>query len=81
MSNFIFVFNYCVTDCGEEPTIANGFVTSGSSEVGARRTIQCNFGYEISGSGSITCQADSTWTLPGSCIRGKLQSNNIYLTN
>ncbi|WAR09074.1 hypothetical protein MAR_019032 [Mya arenaria] len=48
-----------------KPTISHGFVSgNANTELNSTETVSCNTGYDLSGDGTITCQANKTWTTP-----------------
>ena len=64
-------YNLYVVDCGTPTTPASGKVTltqAGVTAYGATATQSCNPGYDLSGSASISCGADGSWSaLPVTC--------------
>ena len=53
--------------CNNLPSVTNGRINSGSSEVGSVRDIHCNSGYQLNGNRQIFCGQNGIWTLPGTC--------------
>ncbi|KAK7506491.1 hypothetical protein BaRGS_00001966, partial [Batillaria attramentaria] len=54
--------------CGQAPSVENGYVTGSTGPVfGSTADYTCAEGYELTGSSTITCQADGTWTTPPAC--------------
>ena len=54
-----------IVDCGEPTTPASGKVTlthAGVTTYGATATQRCNPGYDLSGSASISCGTDGSWS-------------------
>ncbi|XP_052807926.1 receptor-type tyrosine-protein phosphatase eta-like [Mya arenaria] len=52
-----------------KPTISHGFVSgNANTELNSTETVSCNTGYDLSGDGTITCQANKTWTTPPTCV-------------
>ena len=59
--------------CGETlPEIANGWIDRGSNDVGSRRLVQCDLGYDRKGLEHIECQRTGQWSaLETTCERSK----------
>ena len=58
-----------VNQCQDPPTFPNALLRSGRNDIGSSRILQCDDGYEISGSSIavITCTSTLSWTNPGNC--------------
>ncbi|KAL5017423.1 hypothetical protein ScPMuIL_007012 [Solemya velum] len=55
--------------CDEPPGLENAEIDVGTVTVGSIRHYTCYYGMGMYGSGSVTCQADSTWsTLDSQCF-------------
>ena len=54
-------------NCGNIPVIGNGTFSMGSSEIGSKRTLLCDNGYNPSGITFIECLRDGTWSSVGRC--------------
>lgn len=55
--------------CDEPPELENAEIDVGTVTVGSIRHYTCSDGLGMYGSGSATCQADSTWsTLDSQCF-------------
>ena len=65
--------------CFNIPIIANGIVTGGGDQVHASRNIECNPGYEITGSRTIYCQESRQWTAPGVCRKSKSRLDFVVI--
>ncbi|XP_063877551.1 sushi, von Willebrand factor type A, EGF and pentraxin domain-containing protein 1-like isoform X4 [Scylla paramamosain] len=52
--------------CGEIPSISHGYIEEGWTQVrpGEQVVVRCEPGYKLRGDPFITCQEDSTWSLP-----------------
>ena len=59
----------CERVCLHLPTVANGFLSNGSSSVNSTREITCNEGYDLLDAKSVTCLTTGEWTAPGICSR------------
>ncbi|XP_064388223.1 sushi, von Willebrand factor type A, EGF and pentraxin domain-containing protein 1-like, partial [Halichondria panicea] len=58
----------CLAICGSPPSISNGSPGIPTSTVaGGTVTYTCNNGYQLSGSPTVTCQANGSWTARPSC--------------
>ncbi|XP_063769277.1 seizure 6-like protein isoform X2 [Pseudophryne corroboree] len=62
-----FILNYIVSrndSCSDLPEIQNGWKTTSHTDLvrGARITYQCDPGYDIVGSETLTCQWDLSWS-------------------
>lgn len=60
--------------CSDLPEIQNGWKTTSHTELvrGARITYQCDPGYDIVGSDTLTCQWDLSWSSdPPFCEKSK----------
>ena len=92
--SFWLIIPYCVlltftssVDCGPPPQIVNGTVFSGGifTSVGRTARYRCNFGTNLVGNSTITCQDDGTWedppmcVLPGECMNYTCISYASYL--
>ena len=70
--NFL-IYNFPVTTptpirCKNLPTIANGWIDTGSDEAGAVRNIVCNSGYYLQGDNQIVCPETGNWSsFTGTC--------------
>ena len=59
-------------DCGAPPALANGSDAATSSTYKSVAAYTCNAGYNLSGSTSLTCQANGTWgggTVPSCALK------------
>ena len=57
-------------DCGDPPAPTNGQVVlteAGVTTEGATATQSCNAGYQMSGDGSLVCQASGSWSESVTC--------------
>ena len=67
--------------CNSLPTVANGRIASGNSEVGSARNVSCNSGYQLQGNSQIFCGRTGTWSSPGSCTvittRAPIRCNSL----
>ena len=64
LRTFIFL-----VDCGPPPQIANGTVIGGFfTSVGNTASYFCDFGTNLVGNSTITCQDDGTWEDPPMCV-------------
>ncbi|XP_053403047.1 uncharacterized protein LOC128546143 [Mercenaria mercenaria] len=48
-------------DCGDEPVINNGTVTSNGTKYGSTLNITCDEGFELSENATINCSTPGTW--------------------
>ncbi|XP_060568314.1 CUB and sushi domain-containing protein 1-like [Ruditapes philippinarum] len=55
-----------INDCGD-PTPINGSISTGSTTYLTTLNVSCDTGFELVGSESITCQADSRWSEYPTC--------------
>lgn len=54
--------------CGQAPSIVNGYVVSSTGPVlGSTASYACTENYQLTGSSTISCQANGTWSNPPSC--------------
>ncbi|XP_064386127.1 sushi, von Willebrand factor type A, EGF and pentraxin domain-containing protein 1-like isoform X2 [Halichondria panicea] len=54
-------------DCGAPPTISDGSTTLAGTTFGEMATYTCTSGFSISGSATITCQANGGWEPEPAC--------------
>ena len=47
--------------CGTPPKIDNGIVSSTGQDYGSKATYQCNQGYKMKGTDTMTCEASGKW--------------------
>ncbi len=52
-------------DCGPPPAVTNASVSRAATTYGSSAAYACDAGYALSGTSSLTCQADATWSRPG----------------
>lgn len=70
--------------CSDLPEIQNGWKTTSHTELvrGAKITYQCDPGYDIVGSDTLTCQWDLSWSSdPPFCEKSKCRSSINALSN
>ncbi|XP_052810161.1 tyrosine-protein phosphatase 10D-like isoform X2 [Mya arenaria] len=66
----------CVIKVCNTPTISHGSVSgNATTEFNSTETVSCNTGYNLSGNGTITCQANKTWTTVPTCVIKEIQFN------
>ena len=67
-------------DCGPPPEITNGTVIGGVfTSVGSKASYFCDFGTNLVGNDTITCQDDGTWEDPPMCVvPGECMDYNYY---
>lgn len=74
------MLNVAITarDCGQFPSPSNGAVVGNKTTFRSILTFVCDFGYEISGSSIIECQADGNWSSPITSVQciGKTRTTN-----
>lgn len=57
--------------------IANGNRNLTGLQVGNTAVVECNDGFVMNGSGTLTCSENGEWnSLPPTCVRGKLLALN-----
>lgn len=69
--------------CSDLPEIQNGWKTTSHTELvrGARITYQCDPGYDIVGSDTLTCQWDLSWSSdPPFCEKSKTRFFSLSLS-
>jgi CUB/sushi domain-containing protein len=72
---------HILSDCGD-PTPLNGSISTGVTTYLATLNVSCNIGFELVGSESITCQADSRWSeYPTCAAKGKQSVYFFYLSH
>ena len=57
-----------ITYCNDPGVLANGSATQSNFTYGTVVSFQCNVGFELSGNGNITCQADNNWDNKYQCV-------------
>jgi len=62
--------------CPSQPVVPNGSVTCSLGDDGVTSyedtcSLQCDVGYELMGSSTLTCHANGTWNSSSICVRGK----------
>jgi len=67
----IIYHNFFVTDCGAPPVVVNATTAEYSTTLlGSTATYTCDIGFEISGSGVISCLS-SGWEGGPQCVTGE----------
>ena len=64
---------------GALPAVQNGYIGSGSNDVGADRGVFCNDGYENTYPNFIFCTSSLEWSQPGTCERKTTTSKSLKL--
>jgi formylglycine-generating enzyme len=54
-------------DCGTPPTVTNGTHTFTTTTTGSMASYNCNSGYTLSGSATLTCSATGSWGTAPTC--------------
>ena len=59
---------YKGVSCGNPPTIGNGLRIFRGTSYQDFATYSCDFGYLLSGSATVTCQASGSWSIRPTCV-------------
>ena len=56
---------YIPAKCKALPATSNGVFNLTTDGATTTATLTCNDGYEVTGTGSVNCQSDGTWSIVG----------------